>query len=92
MLPIADLINASFEMLAGVSVLNHCRCVLRDKMVHGVSIISTVFFSLWGFWNMYYYPSLDQWWSFYGGLFIVTANCLWVLLMLKYRGNNEPSR
>jgi len=82
---IPDLINGSFELLAGLFVLNHCRAVIRDKAVKGVSIISVGFFTSWGFWNLFYYPHLDQWLSFFGGLFIVAANSIWVLLLLKYR-------
>ena len=80
-----DMINGLFEAIGGALVLNHCRAVLRDKAVAGVSIFSTAVFSLWGFWNLFYYPHLDQWYSFGGGLVIVTANCLWVYLLLKYR-------
>lgn len=82
---IPDLINGAFELGGGLLILNHCRAVLRDKAVAGVSILSTAIFTAWGFWNLYYYPHLDQWASFVGGLLIVTANCLWVGLMLKYR-------
>lgn len=82
-----DLINGSFEVLAGFMVLNHCRAVLRDKAVAGVSILSTLFFSLWGVWNLYYYPSLNQWLSFMGGIIIVFANILWVCLLIKYKGS-----
>jgi hypothetical protein len=80
-----DLLNGVFEMLGGLLVLNHCRAVLRDKAVAGVSTFSTSIFTLWGVWNLYYYPSLGQWCSFAGGLVIVTANALWLTLMLKYR-------
>ena len=83
-----DFFNGLFEVLGGVMVLNHCRAVLRDKAVAGVSILSTAFFSAWGFWNLFYYPHLDQWWSFAGGVVIVAANCLWVALLLKYRSRN----
>ena len=82
---INDVVNGSFELLGGFMILNHCRAVWRDKAVAGVSILSTVFFTMWGFWNLYYYPSLDQWWSFVGGLMIVGANILWIALLLKYR-------
>lgn len=83
MLP--DLINASFEALGGVFILGHCRAVLRDKAVAGVSIVSTVFFTAWGFWNLFYYPSLGQFMSFWGGVFLVVANCVWVGLLVRYR-------
>lgn len=82
---LADYINGAFELLGGLFVLNHCRAVVRDKAVAGVSIISTIFFTSWGVWNLYYYPSLNQWASFVGGLFIVAANMVWIGLMLKYR-------
>lgn len=81
----ADLVNGLFEAIGGLFVLNHCRAVLRDKAVAGVSILSTVVFAAWGVWNIYYYPSLGQWWSFAGGLVIVAANVLWVSLLIKYK-------
>lgn len=71
--------------MSSLMVLNHCRVLLRDKAVAGVSILSTVFFTLWGGWNLFYYPHLGQWLSFYGGIAIMIANALWVLLMMKYR-------
>lgn len=80
-----DLINAIFELLAGFMVLNHCRAVVKDKAVAGVSIVSTIFFNFWGLWNLYYYPSLGQMWSFAGGLLIVVANFAWVCLLFRYR-------
>lgn len=81
---LADLTNGGFEFVGGLLVLNHCRLVLRDKAVAGVSIFSTAIFTLWGIWNLYYYPSLGQWASFTGGLTIVSTNALWVALLLKY--------
>lgn len=81
----ADFTNGLFEAVGGLLVLNHCRAVLRDKAVAGVSVLSVAIFSLWGFWNLYYYPSLDQGWSFCGGLVIVAANVWWVSLLLKYK-------
>lgn len=81
-----DFINGAFELLGGAMILNHCRAVLRDKAVAGVSIASTGFFGAWGLWNLFYYPHLGQWWSTAGGAVIVAANFAWVSLLLKYRG------
>ncbi|HYT43599.1 MAG TPA: hypothetical protein VEP90_14770 [Methylomirabilota bacterium] len=86
-----DMINGIYEAIGGLLILNHCRAVLRDKAVAGVSILSTTIFTTWGIWNLYYYPSLDQWWSFMGGIVIVLANALWVTLLLKYRLNKLSS-
>jgi hypothetical protein len=82
---IPDTINGTFESFGGLMILNHCRAVLKDKTVRGVSIISTVFFTGWGVWNLYFYPSLGQWMSFTGGLVIVAANTFWIGLMMRYR-------
>lgn len=87
---IPDLINGGFELWGGFSILGHCKAVLRDKAVAGVSIPSVVFFTAWGYWNLYYYPSLHQWWSFSGGILIVIANSIWVALLLKYYKRRAP--
>lgn len=83
-----DYINGGFEALSGFFVLNHCRVLMRDKAVAGVSITSVCFFTLWGIWNLYYYPSLGQMLSFYGGLFIVSANAIYIYLLIKYSRKN----
>lgn len=80
-----DIFNGVFECLGGLFVLNHCRAVWRDRSVKGVSVLSTAFFACWGAWNLYYYPSLGQWWSCAGGVVIVLANALWIGLMLRFR-------
>lgn len=81
----ADLINGLFEAFAGLFVLNHCRVLYAHKEARGVSLASIVFFTLWGIWNLYYYPALNQPLSFYGGLFVVAANALYVWMMVTYR-------
>lgn len=80
----ADAANALLETLGGFFVLGHCRAVWRDRQVKGVSVISTVFFLVWGVWNLYYYPSLGQWLSLAGGIFLTLANLLWVSLLIYF--------
>jgi hypothetical protein len=90
---IADLINGLFfEMCAGWFVFNHARAVLRDKEVAGLSVVSVIFFASWGIWNLYYYPSLGQMWSFWGGIAVVSANVYWVYLLLKYARKDQLPR
>ena len=87
-----DATNAAYELFAGLFVLNHSRVLLKDKQVKGVSIISCAFFTSWGFWNLYYYPHLNQWLSFIGGLSITLANSIWVILLIhftKYPGGKH---
>jgi hypothetical protein len=80
-----DLVNGAYEFGAGFAVLLHCVQLFKDKEVKGASALATSFFFSWGIWNLYYYPHLDQWASFYGGLSIVAANCAWLLMMLYYK-------
>lgn len=80
-----DIVNGLFEFAGGLVNWINVRQIRRDKKVRGVSIIPTTFFSAWGLWNLFYYPSLDQWASFTGGLVIVGANAAWVAYAWRYR-------
>lgn len=88
---IPDLINGSFELVGGFMIWLNVRALWRDRVVKGVSWATVIFFTSWGYWNLYYYPSLNQWMSFLGGLFIVSGNTAWVLLYLWIR-NLESKR
>lgn len=80
-----DLVNAGFEFGAGFAVLAHCVQLYRDKIVRGVSVGATAFFFSWGLWNLYFYPHLNQWASFVGGLLITFSNLLWVTMLVYYK-------
>lgn len=80
-----DITNALFELFAGIMIFNHCRVLMADKHVAGVSTLSTVFFLLVGIWNLYYYPHLEQWYSLIAGTTVVTSNGLYIYLLLKYK-------
>lgn len=82
---IPDLINGTYELCGGFFLLANCFKLIKDKEVKGISIISILFFTSWGYWNLYYYPSLNQWFSFAGGILIVTANTWWVIMAIYYR-------
>ena len=81
---LADFVNGIFELGGGILLIQNCRTLYRDKIVKGVSVPVTAFFAAWGVWNLYYYPSLDQWASFAGGLVIVSANIVWVVMAVYY--------
>ena len=91
-MPWPDLANAAFEGLGGWMILLNVKRILHDKMVRGMDWRVLGFFTSWGFWNLFYYPHLGQWWSFWAGLFIVCANMLYLGLMLyyiKYEGGRQ---
>lgn len=80
-----DHLNAAFEFLGGALILLNVLRLHRDKMFRGVHWGPTGFFAAWGVWNLFYYPHLDQWWSFAGGCFIVTTNAIWLSQMIYYK-------
>jgi len=83
-----DAVNALFEVLGALFVVGSIFKLSSDKMVRGVFWLQPTFFSFWGFWNLYFYPYLDQWVSFWAGLFMVTVNTTW-LVMFFYYGRQE---
>jgi hypothetical protein len=89
MLQIPDLINGSFEALGGVLLTLNIKRLYADKKVAGINPASTVFFTGWGLWNLYYYPQLGQICSFLGGCLIVAANATWLLLAGYYHFTNK---
>jgi len=80
-----DAINATFELVGALVLWENVRVIRRDKVVHGINPLTTVFFTAWGFWNLFYYPSLDQWLSFLGGAALVAVNAVWLAHAWKYR-------
>ena len=89
----ADMINGLFEVIGGFVIWGNVWRLSIDKQVRGVLTWYTFFFLAWGYWNLYYYPSLEQWWSFWGGVNIVLANSVWFLQMLYYgRGERRIRR
>jgi hypothetical protein len=80
-----DAINGAFELCGGFLLFLHCRKVIQDREIKGVSWIPVAFFAGWGYWNLYYYPHLNQTLSFIGGIVVVFANTLWLALIFRFR-------
>ncbi|HUT57190.1 MAG TPA: hypothetical protein VNA25_04880 [Phycisphaerae bacterium] len=80
-----DRINAFFEFGGGALLLMNVWRLYRDKSLRGVCITPTAFFTLWGYWNLYYYHALGQWWSWVAGMVVAAVNTAWVVLALRYR-------
>ena len=79
-----DIINGLFELGASLFGAINLGVLWRDKKVRGFSKVSFSFFVLWGYWNLHYYPSLNQWVSFIGGILLTTVNTAWILLAIYY--------
>ncbi len=84
-----DAVNGLFELLGSFFILASVFKLAKDKKVLGVHWVHVAFFSAWGFWSLYYYPSLDQWVSFFGGLGLVATNTFYLGQILYYRRNEN---
>lgn len=79
-----DLINGLFEFAGGFLTWKNAFVLRQDKVLKGIYWPTSAFFTLWGLWNLLYYPALDQWVSFIGGVFLVSGNIAWVILAIFY--------
>jgi hypothetical protein len=83
----ADLTNASFELVGAFLCWVNVGVLWKQKQVRGVDWRVWIFFATWGWWNLFYYPSLGQWASAAAGVVMVLANTAWVVLAMRYRRN-----
>jgi hypothetical protein len=68
------------------------RRLYKDKTVVGVDWRITVFWTVWGIFNLGFYPALGLWLSFAGGVSIVIANATGVAMVMHYRKNRTCSQ
>ena len=92
-----DAVNGCYELLGAPFITLSIIKLYKDKVVRGVNWMAVAFFASWGIWNLFYYPHLGQWCSFTGGLAIVTANGIWLWMMMYYirkekRNGNDSSK
>jgi len=84
-----DIINGLFELFSACIAGLNVKTLLRDKVVHGFNPLTLVPFTLWGYWNLYYYIHLDQWWSWWGSLGMVFVNTTYLCLCWYYKESNQ---
>jgi hypothetical protein len=84
-----DVINATFEVGGALLTWMNVRQVWKDRGYLGLYLPAIVLFTLWGFWNLYYYAHLQQWWSVAATVVMVSANVSWTGLMLYYGRKDE---
>jgi len=80
-----DIINGSFEILGAFLCWKNAYILHKEKETKGVYWPTSAFFTIWGIWNIYYYPNLGQWLSFIGGIFLVSGNLAWTLQAIYYK-------
>lgn len=80
-----DFINSAFELGLGIGNWASVLKLHNDKQVRGVYIPTAALCTVWGFWNLYFYPAFGFILSFLAGISVVSANCIWLFLAWKYR-------
>lgn len=83
MISLGDAINGSFELLGAWFTWRNAVQLYRDKTIKGVYWPMWAFFSAWGIWNLWYYPSLGQILSFYAGSLLVCGNIAWTVMAIR---------
>lgn len=80
-----DGINGLFELFGCAAVGLSIRRLYADRQVHGVSILMIAFFTTWGFWNLFFYPSVHATLSTIGAAATCAANSWYLVLLWKFR-------
>jgi len=86
---ISDFINGLFEILGSLAIWYNIFALHKDKQYKGTRIAASFFFTSWGYWNMYYYPHLHQFWSLAGSISIAIANTIYASMMFYYWNKNR---
>ena len=81
---IQDALNGCLEFVGSIFIWMSIARLNKDRDVKGIVWYHPAFFVCWGMYNLYYYPHLDQWFSFAGGVSIAVANCIWVSQMIYW--------
>lgn len=79
-----DIINALFEGGGALLLTMNVRRLLQDKRLAGVALWPTIWFNVWGAWNLYYYAAISQWASWVAGIGVFAVNTVWVGLAIYY--------
>lgn len=87
-----DLLNAVWEVSGGAFIATSVLQLYRDKIVRGVHWVHVSFFTAWGYWNLYYYPAIEQRWSFAGGVSVVAINTIWLAQLIYYSRKERSGR
>lgn len=78
-----DIINALFEAFGAYTAWRNFAQLYREREIKGVYWPMWGFFTMWGLWNVFYYPSLGQWFSFVAGVALLAGNAAWTVLAAR---------
>ena len=79
-----DCVNAAFEIAGSVAVWCNFAAILKDRGYAGTRVPMMMFFTSWGFWNLYFYAHLLQWASLVASLALTGGNVAVVAAMFYF--------
>lgn len=74
-----DLINSLFISGAIIAAYLDLRQVWRDRAVRGITAATSVLFTMWPVWDLYYYHCLGQFVSMFACLVLVCMRATWAI-------------
>lgn len=86
-----DLINGIFELGGAFAIWLSIMRLYADKEAKGVHWGHLGFFTSWGVWNIFYYSSLDQWFSWGAGIALCLSNGIYLGQVIYYGRKNAKS-
>lgn len=87
-----DTVNGIFSIVGASFLLNNVRVLMKDKMVRGMSLLSSTFYFGWNVWSLYFYFTLAAWGSFVGQATTVVAFAVYLSLLVYYRWRENKWR
>lgn len=79
-----DLVNGIFGVLGGLFIALSIAKLYQEKTVRGVSIVYVAFFTTWSWYQVYFFTTVNFWWSWAGAVGMMTANAIWLCQMVYY--------
>ena len=80
-----DFINAVFNSVGAFFIILNAIDIHRRQTVAGHTYPSTIFFTAWSIYSVFFYAHLQQFWSFSISVVMAIANVALLMLVFKYR-------
>lgn len=80
-----DIITGLLEGTGALLTMGNVLKLYKQKEVKGVSLAPAVFFTGWGWWNIYFFYSLSQHYALLGAGLMAIVNTVWLGMALCYR-------
>ena len=79
-----DVINALFQLGGAIAAWKNVQMIWKERQVKGVFWPLTIYYAVWGLWNLAFFSHLAQWWSLASGTLLVSGNLVWSGIALAH--------